>query len=251
MASIDLNADVGEGTGDDAALIALVTSVNVSGGAHAGSRGTITRAIELAVAHGVVIGGHPGYPDPEHFGRRALAIEPAALADSITAQLALIAELAAAAGACVAYVKPHGALYHAVGADRAIAEIVDGAVAAIDPALPMLLAPGSVAARVAAERGARAYAEGFADRAYVVAPSRTLTLAPRDQPGAMLDPERAAAQATRLAVHGELVDLDGTTHRLAVDSICLHGDTPGAPQAAALIARALAAAGVELTPFAP
>lgn len=249
VATIDLNADVGEGAGDDRALIPLVTSVNVSGGAHAGDRDTIARAIELAVAHGVVIGAHPGYPDREYFGRRTLPLAPDALHESVAAQLQLVRELAQAAGARVAYVKPHGALYHAVTADRQLAATVDAAIAAVDASLPLLLAPGAAQRQLAARRGAPAFAEGFADRGYV-AGAAGLTLAPRGEPGATLSPEQAAVQARRLARHGEVIDLAGVTHRLAVDSLCLHGDSPGAPQAASAIRDALAADGMVLAPFA-
>lgn len=250
-ASIDLNSDLGESfghwrLGDDEAMFALVTSANVACGFHAGDAATMRRSVELAVHHGVALGAHPGYRDLAGFGRRSLDASPAELADELLYQLGALDGLARAQGTRVRYVKAHGALYHRLGADPAAAETFAAALAAYDPTLPLLGAPDSELERAARTAGLRFAREAFADRGY--APDGTLL--PRGAAGAVLtDPAEVARRAVELATTGGLA-VDGGAVELAPDSICLHGDTPGAVELARRVREALAAAGVELRAFA-
>jgi UPF0271 protein len=237
--AIDLNADVGESfgrwqLGDDPALLPHLTSANVACGFHAGDPLTLVRTCELAVRHGVVIGAQVGYRDLAGFGRRYVDVPPAELEADVLYQLGALDGIARAAGGRVAYLKPHGALYHAVSTDPGQAEAVVAAVVAFG-GLPVLGLAGS--AFLAAVRGAGlvAVGEGFADRAY--RPDGGLV--PRSVPGAVLtDPAEVAAQAVRIASSSD------------VRSLCVHGDSPGAPGLAAAARAALDAAGIAVTAFA-
>lgn len=225
---IDLNADLGESfgawrLGDDEALLGIVTSANVACGFHAGDPSTLRRACAAAAERGVVIGAQVSYPDLVGFGRRFIDIDPDELADAVLYQIGALDGLARAAGSRVRYVKPHGALYHACRTHPAQRGAVESAVAAYDPTLPILGAPGI-----------GSVPEAFADRAYLA----DGTLAPRTQPGAILhDPQAAAAQAVQLAAEGR------------ARSICVHGDTPGAVAIAAAVRHGLEAAGIPIAPF--
>lgn len=236
---IDLNADVGESfgrwqLGDDAALLPHLTSANVACGFHAGDPLTLRRTCELAVEHGVVIGAQVGYRDLVGFGRRHIEMAPAELAADVLYQLGALDSLARTAGGAVAYLKPHGALYHAVTTDPGQASAVVEAVVAYG-GLPVLGLPDSAFLRIAADAGLPVVTEGFADRGYL--PDGGLV--PRSEPGALLyEPADVAAQAVRLAEAGE------------VRSLCVHGDTPGAAASAAAARDALAAAGIAVEPFA-
>ena len=226
--AIDLNADVGEGFQDDEALFAIVTSANVACGFHAGSTETMRAACRAAAARGVVVGAHPSYRDREGFGRRALDVAPRVVRSEVAEQVETLAEVATAEGVRVAYLKPHGALYNraAVEAETAAA-IVEAATAA---GLPVLALPGSELYRQAAQ----AVAEGYADRGYTA----NGLLVPRGEPGALLGADAAADQAVRLAREGQ------------VESLCVHGDSPGAAALAARVRAALVSAGFELRAFA-
>jgi UPF0271 protein len=250
--TIDLNADLGENAGDDAALLDLVTSANVVCGAHAGDRATMVRTCALAAERGVVIGAHPGYADPDHFGRRALDLPPAELAASLALQYAALASAAAEAGATVRYVKPHGALYHRAAAELAVAEIIYREAIAIDPGLRFLAPPGSVLLQHAsrADHGVRCVAEGFADRAYEVGPNGAPALVDRAARGATLGHDAAVAQAVALATTGIVEATDGTPIHVAPRSLCVHGDTPGAVALAREIREELDRAGVVVRAFA-
>ncbi|GAA0196415.1 5-oxoprolinase subunit PxpA [Cytobacillus oceanisediminis] len=226
---IDLNADVAE-SADDLALLDVVTSANVCCGAYAGGEELMLDACERAVERGVAIGAQVGYPDREGFGRRPQEPATDELVDELRAQIDLLAEVADAVGARVAYVKPHGALYNTVVHDERQATAV---VEAVGPyGLPLLGLPGAVSLRLAATEGLPTVAEGFADRAYTAAG----TLVPRDQPGAVLgDVDEVVSQALRLA--GQ------------VDSLCVHGDSPDALALVRAVRAALAEAGHEVGPF--
>jgi UPF0271 protein len=233
MAVLDLNADLGEGVGDDEALLAVVTSANVACAFHAGDALTMRRVASQAAARGVAVGAHVGYRDREGFGRRAMAVPAEELAADVLYQLGALEACCRAAGTRVRYVKPHGALYTAAGADESVARAVAAGVAAFG-VLPVLGLPGSALLGAAAVAGLPAVTEGFADRAY--APDGTLV--PRDVPGAVIsDPAEVAAQCVALA-HGE------------VRSVCVHGDSPGAVAAARRARAALEAAGVTVEAFA-
>ncbi|MBA3604661.1 MAG: LamB/YcsF family protein [Acidimicrobiia bacterium] len=251
MAAIDLNCDLGESfgvwrLGDDAAMLAVVTSANVACGFHAGDPSTLRAVCAAAVAGHVSIGAQVGYPDLAGFGRRYLAIDPAELRDAVLYQLGALDAFAQVAGSEVAYVKPHGALYHATIDDPGQAGAVVAAAAEYDPSLSVLGAPGSELLRAAEAAGLEPVPEAFADRAY--RPDGRLVA--RSEPGALiLDAATAAAQAVRLAIEQTVRTIDGDTIAVDARSICLHGDTPGAVMLAHAVCKALEAAGVDLHPF--
>jgi 5-oxoprolinase (ATP-hydrolysing) subunit A len=251
MTDIDLNSDLGEGfarweLGDDEALLSVVTSANVACGYHAGDASTMRRTASTALARGVAVGAQVGYHDLAGFGRRFIDVEPATLADEVLHQVAALDGMARVAGGRVTYVKPHGALYHAVVHHEAQATAVVEAVHDYDPSLAVLGLPGSLLLRLAEKRGLRPVPEAFADRAY----TSDGTLVPRDQPGAVLhDPVAIAARCVALASGEAVLDVAGGALRLRAESICVHGDTPGAVTIARSVREALAAAGVRLRPF--
>ena len=245
---IDLNADVGESLGPwqmgaDAALMPHLTSVNVACGFHAGDPLTIRRTVRLALDEGLSIGAHPGFPDLVGFGRRAMSMAPDELEAAVLYQVAALAGMVRAEGGRLTHVKAHGALYHHVAADAAAARAFATAVARLDPGLRIVGPPGSAVLAAAPGLGLRSLVEGFADRVYEAGGH----LRPRDLPGALNDdPDSAAAQAVALARDGRVTAADGTAVIVPADTICIHGDTPGAPAIAAAVRRALAAAGIEV-----
>ena len=233
--SIDLNADLGEGFGDDLALLKVLTSASIACGAHAGSPVVMRDTVTASRAEAVRIGAHVSYPDRAGFGRATMAIDPAVLAAEIVAQ---IGALAAFAGRDLVYVKAHGALYNTMAADESTAAAVVEAIVTSQSSLrldlAMLILPGCVGAEVAQSRGLQVFAEGFADRASTA----TGRLVPRDQHGAVLhDPSAVAAHAVAVAAGG------------LVDSMCVHGDTPGALNIAVAVRRALVSRGFAIAPF--
>lgn len=242
--AVDLNADVGESfgrwqLGDDAALLPHLTSANVACGFHAGDPLTLRRTCELAVEHDVVIGAQVGYRDLAGFGRRFIDVPAAELEADVLYQVGALDGIARAAGGRVAYLKPHGALYHAVQRRTHVARAVLRAVVAFNhahgTALSVLGQPDTTFLDFAEEAGVGAVAEGFADRGYLSDGS----LVPRSEPGAVLsDPADAAAQALSLARSG------------SVRSLCVHGDSPNAPVLAAAVREALTRAGVTVAAFA-
>ena len=249
---IDLNADLGENAGDDAAMLGVVTSANVACGAHAGDPATMLRTCLLAAERGVVIGAHPGYADRARFGRVELALTPRALAASLAEQLAGLGAAAQAAGAAVRYVKPHGALYHRASVDAIVAELVVRSASDLDPALGVLAPPGSrlLDDALIGEVG-RGFVEGFADRAYVADAGGGVALMSRDRPGAVLEHDAAVEQALMLATTGLAPVVDGAPVPVRPRSICVHGDTPGAVALARDIRAELERVGVVVRAFAP
>jgi UPF0271 protein len=243
---VDLNADVGESfgrwvLGDDATLLEIVTSANVACGFHAGDPTTMRRTCELAVARGVRIGAQVGYRDLAGFGRRFVDAEPEELADDVTAQIGVLDAFARGAGARVRYVKPHGALYNAIVHHTGQAAAVVDAVRRYDPTLPVVGLPGSQVLVQARQAGLSVVREAFADRAY----NPGGTLVARGEPGAVLhDPDVIAERVVRMARCGEVQAVDGSIVALQPDSICLHGDTPGAVVIARRVRAALEGAGV-------
>jgi UPF0271 protein len=240
VASVDLNADLGESygrwqLGDDAALLPHLSSANVACGFHAGDPLTLRRTVTAAVEAGVAVGAQVGYPDLVGFGRRAMDLSPDELEADVLYQLSALDGLCRAAGGAVRYLKPHGALYHRTLDDQVQAAAVVAALVAHGGGLPVLTLAGSALAVAASAEGLRVVTEGFADRAY----GDDGRLVPRTEPGALLeDPSAAAEQAVALATSG------------TVDSICVHGDTPGAPRIARAVRAALAGADVDVAPFA-
>lgn len=251
MVTFDLNADVGESygawtLGDDEAVLDVVTSANVACGFHAGDPRTLLRTVTAAAERGVVVGAQVSYPDLVGFGRREMDLAAEDVTADVLYQVGALAGIARAAGTAVAYVKPHGALYHRVARDPVTAGALAEAVLRYDPALPVLLLAGSAGLEVVRAAGLTGVGECFADRGY--APGGGLL--PRGEAGAVLtDPVKVAARAVRM-VTGEVVAADGNLLRLDARSMCLHGDTPGAAALARAVRDALVAASVELAPFA-
>jgi UPF0271 protein len=250
---VDLNSDLGEGfgqwtLGDDDALLGVVTSANVACGFHAGDPVIMRRVCERAAAAGVAIGAQVGYRDLAGFGRRFIDVEPDALTQDVIYQLGALEAFARVAGSRVRYVKPHGALYNAIVTHEEQAAAVVRAVVDHDRTLPVLGLPGSAWLRQAADAGLSVVAEAFADRAYT--PEGTLVS--RRLPGAVLhDPAEIARRCVAMAAGEPIADVAGGALRLAPESICVHGDTPGAVAIAGQVRTALTEAGVELAPFAP
>ncbi|GAA2275899.1 5-oxoprolinase subunit PxpA [Streptomyces hawaiiensis] len=252
MTSIDLNADLGEGFGrwrltDDEQLLSVVTSANVACGFHAGDAVTMRRVCELAAERGVRIGAQVSYRDLAGFGRRAMDVPPAELAAEVAYQIGALEVFARAAGARVAYVKPHGALYNRVVHDEEqAAAVVDGVLLA-DAALPVLGLPGSRLLTLAGKAGLPVVTEAFADRAYTDAG----TLVPRTLEGAVVtDPDAVVERSLALARSGEVVSRSGTRIEVRARSLCLHGDTPGAVELARRVRERLETSGVRVEAFA-
>jgi UPF0271 protein len=249
---IDLNADLGEGfgiwrLGDDDALLDVVSSANVACGFHAGDPSTMRRVCLRAAAVGVAIGAQVSYRDLTGFGRRFIDVDPVELVDDVLYQLAALDGVARAAGTRVAFVKPHGALYNATVAHEEQARAVVEGVLAYDRPLPVLGLPGSLLLAAAEKAGLPTVREGFADRGYTQAGA----LVPRREAGALVhDAREVAERAVRMATEGTVVAVDGSLVEVAVDSVCVHGDTPGAVALARAVRAALAAAGLGPAPFA-
>lgn len=251
MPSIDLNSDLGEsfGTwklGDDDAMLAVVTSANVACGFHAGDPRTILDTCRAAADGAVRIGAQVGYRDLAGFGRRFIDIEPADLTADVLYQMGALDGLAQAAGSAIAYVKPHGALYNAIVSHREQAQAVVDAVRTYDPTLPVLGLPGSVFLHVARGAGLRTVAEAFADRAYT--PSGELVSRRID--GAVLsDPSTVAERVLRLVRDGVVEAIDGSTVSIDAESVCVHGDSPGALEMARAVRNTLSDNDIDISAF--
>lgn len=246
--SIDLNADLGEGCGSDEELLALVSSASIACGAHAGDERTMRATIESAAARGVSIGAHPGYADRAGFGRSETGATPTEIRELVIRQLDVFAAACLAAGAAFRHVKPHGALYSRSMTDAGAAESIAGAVAAFDPALAVLCMPGSELLRAAQAAGLAVAREAFLDRAYESATA----LVPRTTAGATIrDPSAAAERAERMVLAGVVASADGTELAVEADSLCVHGDNPGAIALLRAVRSRLETAGVTIAPFRP
>ena len=226
--------------GADADLIPFVSSVNIACGAHAGDPATILRTVELAAAHGVTIGAHPGYPDLAGFGRRDLAMTPADLRASLIVQIGAVVAAARVAGQVVRHVKPHGALYNRAARDVALAATVAEAIRDLDAGLVLVGLAGSASTAAGRAAGLAVAEEAFADRRYEADGS----LRSRLLPGALLGPEDAAAQAVSIARDGTVAAGDGSPLAVRADTICVHGDSPDAAGIARAVVAALADAGI-------
>jgi UPF0271 protein len=243
MTSIDLNSDLGEGAGTDAAIMPFITSANVACGAHAGDETTMRDTVRLARAHGVAVGAHPGYRDRANFGRKRLEIPPDELVRDLRLQIDLLRSIARLEGVELAHVKAHGALYNQGERDDAVAEAIARAVRAAAPEVILFAAPGSAMDRAGRAAGLRVAREGFIDRAY----EPDGTLRSRALPDSMVtDPTRAAAQALSFARDGGVRAHNGAFLQLSVETLCLHGDSPGAPETARAARAALDAAGIRV-----
>ncbi len=243
MITVDLNADLGEGDAYDAELLAVVSSCNIACGGHAGDAASIVATLREALANGVSVGAHPSYPDREGFGRRSRFMSGAPLRDALRAQLEDFGRIAAELDAPVKHVKPHGTLYTDAVVDAELADTIAGVVAET-PGKPVLVGqPGTELEAAANAHGLGFVAEAFVDRAY----RRDGQLVPRSEPGAVHDDiGRIQRQAVALARDGEVQCLDGSTIRVRADTLCIHGDTPGAAEAARAVREALEKEGVEI-----
>jgi UPF0271 protein len=245
---IDLNADLGEGGPADAALLALVSSVNIACGAHAGDIETMARTIALAKARGVAIGAHPGYADREHCGRRPLDLPPAAVYRLIIGQIAALAAITRAAAVPLTHVKPHGALYNQAAQDPERAAAIARAVLDFDPGLILVGLAGSKLIEAGLAHGLTVGREAFIDRRYEADGSLT----PREHPDALIhDPDEAADQVLSLLQHGHLRARDGQSVAMQADTLCVHGDSSAALELLQHIRQALATAGMVIAPLSP
>ncbi len=243
MKSIDLNADLGEGFALDLQLLDIVSSASIACGGHAGSDELMRTTIEAAGARGVRIGAHPGFEDPEHFGRRELDLPHQEVADQVQHQIARLLTHAEQAGQTVSYVKLHGALYNMAAKDQTLAEFIFQQVQREFGNLPVMALAGSQQIEAALSLGLPVIREGFADRAY----GETGHLVPRSQPGSVLrDPAKAVAQAVDLATKRQVLSANGTTVHVEVQSICLHGDNEAALELAKAVRQGLHGAGISI-----
>jgi 5-oxoprolinase (ATP-hydrolysing) subunit A len=248
MKRIDLNCDMGElpeaiADGTQEELLRSITSANVACGGHAGDEQTMRITIEQAIRHGVAIGAHPGYPDRENFGRLELKISTQDVADSVFEQVRALAKIAESCGAQVVHVKPHGALYNQAVRNRELAQAIADGVARWRRDVVLVGLAGSPMLEVFREAGFAVAAEAFADRRYE--PDGTLR-SRKFEDALIRDPEMAARQALGMVERGLVTASDGNEVSLDPQTICIHGDTPGATKIAAEVARALSGAGIKL-----
>lgn len=244
-ARVDLNADLGEGAGRDEALLEIVTSANVACGVHAGGPAEMRRVVRGSLAKGVAVGAHPGLADPEGFGRREIPVDPERARALVLDQVRALCAIASEEGTSLRHVKPHGALYHMAARDPAIARGIARAAREVDPRLILFGPPGSEILLAASAAGLRSAKEAFAERGY----RSDGTLVPRGSRGALVeDPEEAAARAVRLVLEGKVSSVDGIDLEIRPDTICVHGDSPGAVEIARAVRAALERAGIDLRP---
>jgi UPF0271 protein len=248
MKRFDLNCDLGElpeaiADGTQEALLRSITSANVACGGHAGDERTMRTTIEQALRAGVAIGAHPGYPDRANFGRLELKMPPQAVADSVCEQVRALAAIAATCGAKLVHVKPHGALYNQAVRHRELAEAIAQGVALWSRDVVLVGLAGSPMLDVFRNAGFAVAAEAFADRRYE--PDGTLR-SRKFEDALIRNPEEAAWQALGIAERGVVIASDGTEVSIDAQTLCIHGDTPGADNIAATVRRTLREAGVKL-----
>lgn len=248
--AIDFNCDMGESFGTyklglDEEVVKHVSSVNIAAGFHAGDPDWMARTVRLAEEQGAGIGAHPSYPDLAGFGRRDMSLTPAEVRNVVTYQIGALAGFVR--GHRLQHVKPHGAMYNKAVRDPAEATAIVEAVKAYDPSLILVVLAGSQWETIARRAGLKVAREAYADRA--ITPQGTLV--PRSQPGAVIHDEEAVVRRTlKLACEGRVVTIEGKEIDFIADTICLHGDTPGAVRLAAEVRRELGKAGVEVRPMA-
>lgn len=243
---IDLNADVGEGQGDDAALLRLVTSASIACGCHAGDAGTMHRTLLAAKATGASAGAHPGFDDRDGFGRREMAMSERDIEALVTRQIAALIEIAAGVNMTLGHVKPHGALYNMAARDPGYAMAIGRAIGGTGPHLVYVGQANSEMEHAALRLGLPFAREAFPDRGY----DEDGMLLPRGSAGSVLtDPAVVAARAVRMATDGAVVTTSGNMFALGIDTLCIHGDTPGAVEIARAIRAVLEAAGIAIAPL--
>lgn len=232
--------------GTDEALMASISSANVACGFHAGDPGVMRRTVALAKSNGVAVGAHPGFPDLVGFGRRELSASPDEVTDMVLYQVAALAGVAASQGVRLQHVKAHGALYNMAVRSRALADAIANGTAAFDRSLILFGLSGSELLSAGERAGLRVAAEVFADRAY----ESDGTLVPRTRPGSVIhDPNEVVSRAIRMVRDRAVVAMDGSLVQLRADTICVHGDTPGAADLARQVRRGLEAAGIAVGPL--
>ncbi|MFA6986800.1 MAG: 5-oxoprolinase subunit PxpA [Arenimonas sp.] len=245
-ADLDFNCDLGEGCGDDAAIIPLLSSANIACGFHAGDAVSMHDTVALCRRHGVAIGAHPSLPDREGFGRRELPVTPEAAYAFTLYQLGALAAIARAQGARVRHLKPHGALYNLAARERAIADAIAAATRDFDPELWLVGLSGSALTAAGEAAGLRVAHEVFAERRY----EADGTLTPRSQPEAVIDElEQSLAQVRGLLREGVVIARTGERVALRMDTLCLHGDRPDAAAFARALRETLQAEGVRIRPL--
>lgn len=243
--SLDLNADLGEGVGDDAAMLEIVSSASIACGGHAGDEDSMRAALRAAKARGVVVGAHPSFPDRANFGRTRMLLEPEELDAVVRAQVRSLVELGEQEGWPVRYVKLHGALANMAAEEPAIAAVCFAAVEGLVRDMAILAIDNSAQSEVAYALGFRVILEAYADRAY----QPNGLLVPRQMPGSVLvDEDGIADRAVRLAQQGTIETVDGGTIVTQARSLCIHGDTPHAVAIARAVRARLLEAGVEIKP---
>lgn len=247
---IDVNSDVGESfgawtMGSDEALMPYITSASIACGWHGGDPQVMRRTVRLARTHGVRVGAHPGYPDLLGFGRRPMQLSPAEARDYLLYQIGALYAFAKAEGLRLQHVKPHGALYHVAANDRLLSQGIAEAIAEVDSALILVGPPGSALLSAGRAVGLRMAEEGFGDRAY----NEDGSLVSRSAPGAILTDADVVADQVLLMVEGKVRAITGRMIPIAVDTVCLHGDTPGAPAIAKRLQERLALAGITTMPL--
>jgi len=251
MRCIDLNCDMGElpqaiADGTQESLMPFLTSVSVACGGHAGDEGMMMATIEQALRWKLAVGAHPSYHDRAHFGRRELQVSPGAIAESVFEQVRTLDRVAENCGTRLLHVKPHGALYNQAARERSLAEAIAAGVARWDRDLIMVGLAGAPTLDIYREAGFSVAAEAFADRRYEADGS----LRSREHPDALIcDPVEAGRQALSIAEHGKVVACDGSPVVVNAQTICIHGDSPGAPEIATAVARTLRQAGFVLRPL--
>jgi UPF0271 protein len=251
LTRIDLNCDMGESFGPwrmgaDEQVMPHITSANIACGAHAGDPMVMRHTVRLAKAAGAAIGAHPGFADLQGFGRREMTVDPSEVEASLIAQIGALTAIARAEGVALQHVKPHGALYNMAARDRLLADAIARAIAAVDATLILFGLPNSPMLDAGRAAGLRVAAEGFADRAYE--PDGALT--PRSRAGAVIhDVDAVVERALRMATDGVVLTPDGRDVALRIDTICVHGDTPGAAELARRVHEALRARGADVAPI--
>ena len=241
MSSIDFNCDLGEGAGNDAGLMPLVTSANIACGGHAGNEATMRATVALAQKHDVAIGAHPSFPDREHFGRRELEMSPEEIWATVMIQIMALRTIVP-----LRHVKPHGALYNLAARDAVVAGVIADAVLAVDKELILFALAGSELVQAGRARGLRVAEEVFADRTYQADGSLT----PRSRPEALIqDKDTVVAQVLRMIREGKVRSIDGVDVPIKADTICLHGDGPNAVAFAQRLNVELRKAGIEIKAF--
>src|SRR5881409_234701 len=243
--SVDLNADLGEGAGHDAELFELISSANIATGFHAGDADTMHAAVSTAKACGVAVGAHPSLFDRENFGRKELKVSAEEVFDAMAYQLGIFQAIASAVGVRPNHVKPHGALYNMAVRDEKLADAIARAITSVDPKLILFAPDNTELARAGETHGVQIAREIFADRNYL----NDGWLVPRTRPDALLrDPKEAAERVLRMFRQGKVRSVEGHDVDVRAETICVHGDTPGAVEFARELRTRLEGEGVKISP---